>query len=214
MGRNSRKRRAEARDASSGGRASSPGPGAPAAAASGDWVATKGPALRFVLIAAALMLLFYGVFYTSPEESPAIDAFIRGYLGAYASAAAFVLDLLGLDAGSRGTTLFLGGRAVEVVRGCDAMEPIAFFTAAVIAVQVPWRWKLVGLGAGVPLLVLLNLVRIMALALVSAKLPELFETAHVTVAQTLFVVCTLCLWFLWMFRAPRDEERAVALHAD
>jgi hypothetical protein len=122
MGRNKKKRRAEARDASSAERA----PAAPSPNATGAWGASKGPALRFVLISAALMLLFYGVFYTSPEESPALDAFIRGYLGAYASAAAVVLDLFGLDASARGTTLFLGTRAVEIItplnepeRGCQ-----------------------------------------------------------------------------------------------
>lgn len=184
-----------------------------AARATDGWLATKGPALRFVGISAALMLLFYGVFYTAPEDSPALDRFIRGYLGVYASAAAFLLDLFGMDARADGTMIFVGSRAVEVVRGCDAMEPIAFFVAAVIAVQVPLRWKLVGVGAGVPLLVLLNLLRIIGLALVSVNLPELFETAHVTVAQTLYILCTLCLWFVWMFRAPREEGTRGAVPA-
>lgn len=166
----------------------------------------KGPALRFVLVSAGLMLLFYGVFYTSPEDSPALNALIRGYLGAYASSAGWILDLFGFDARAEGTTLFLGGKTVEVVRGCDAMEPIAFFVAAVIAVRVPLRAKLVGLLAGVPLLVLLNLARIIALSLVSARAPQYFETAHVVVGQSLFILCTLFLWFVWVIRASRAEE--------
>ncbi|HEX6883088.1 MAG TPA: exosortase/archaeosortase family protein [Planctomycetota bacterium] len=207
MGRQKKSRR-EARAAEGPG----PGPGAPAAAgeAPEGLRAAKGPALRFVLVVAALMALFYGVFYTSPEENPGIDRLIRAYLGVYASAGAFLFDLVGLEAQARGTTLFVDAKAVEVVRGCDAMEPIAFFVAAVVALQVPLRAKLIGLGAGVPLLMLLNLLRIMALALISARMPQVFETAHITVGQTVFVVCTLCLWFAWALRATRVEtERAV-----
>jgi exosortase/archaeosortase family protein len=180
--------------------------GAPEAGeAKPDWVRAKGPALRFVLVSAALMLLFYGVFYTSPEDSPTLNAFIRAYLGAYATTAGFVLDLFGADARAEGTTIWLGAKAVEVVRGCDAMEPIAFYVAAVIAIQTSLRSKLVGLLAGVPLLVLLNLVRIIALSVVSAHYPEHFETAHIVVGQTAFIVGTVCLWFVWVIRATRAE---------
>src|SRR5688572_14295526 len=159
-----------------------------------SWVRAKGPALRFVLISAGFMLLFYGVFYTSPEDGPAIDAFIRGYLNAYAVSARAVLALLGFDAQVHGSTLFVGKRAVDVVRGCDAMEPIALYVAAVLAIPVPWRAKVVGLLGGVSVLVLVNLLRIVALAIVTVKFHEQFETAHVTVGQTLYVVCTLALW--------------------
>jgi exosortase/archaeosortase family protein len=198
MGRNRKERRAEAGAAERGS------PEETRDAGSG-WVASKGPALRFVLVSAGLMALFYAVFYTAPEQSPALDAFIRGYLRAYASTSAFLFGLVGIDARAAGTTLFLDGRAVEVVRGCDAMEPIALYAAAVIAIQVPFGAKLAGLGLGIPMLVGLNVVRIMALALVSAKLPGYFETAHVTVGQTLFVLCTLCLWFAWVLRATRER---------
>jgi len=207
MGRQKKSRR-EARAAEGRG----PEPGLPAAAGeAGEGLrAARGPALRFVLVVAGLMALFYGVFYTAPEENQGLDRFIRAYLGVYASVGAFLFDLVGLEARASGTILFVGSKAVEVVRGCDAMEPIAFFVAAVVALQVPLRAKLLGLGAGVPLLVLLNLLRIMALALISARFPRLFETAHITVGQTIFVLCTLCLWFAWALRATRVEtERAV-----
>ena len=181
------------------------------AAEPGDsWVAAKGPALRFVLISGAFMLLFYGVFYTSPEESPAVDAFIRRYLEGYASAAGVVLGWFGYDTRVTGTTIQLAGRGVEVVRGCDAMEPIALFVAAVLAMRTELVSKAVGLLVGLPVLALANLVRIVVLTIVSVEHAEHFETAHVTVGQTLFVVCTLCVWFAWVLWARKREARAIA----
>jgi len=180
----------------------------PAEAPTPGWLQAKGPALRFVGIAGGLMLLFYGVFYTSPEESPTLNAFIRGYLGVFASTAAFLLRLFGAEAVAEGTRLVVGGRAVEIARGCDAMEPIALFVAALVAVQIPLRAKLTGIALGVPLLLLLNLGRIMALSWISLEFPEWFETAHVTVGQTVFILCTLCLWFVWVMRATRAPESA------
>lgn len=174
-----------------------------------SWIRAKGPALRFVLISTAFMLFFYGVFYTPPEESAALDGVIRGYLRAYAAAAGVVLDLIGFDAEIAGTTIFLGGKAVDVVRGCDAMEPIALYVAAVIAMRAEWRSKLVGLLVGLPVLAFINLLRIVALSIVSVKFADQFETAHLTVGQTVFVVCTLCLWFAWVLWARRREARAV-----
>jgi len=172
------------------------------------------PALRFLLISAGFMLLFYGVFYTSPEESPALDAFIRGYLGVYASISGAVLSLFGFDVSVSGTTIFLNGAAIEVARGCDAMEPIALFVAAVLAVQVDLRSKLLGLGLGVPLLMLLNLVRIIALTLIHLKFPAQFDTAHLTVGQALFIIATLSLWFLWVTHASRKRPASDAPPAD
>lgn len=206
MGKNQKKRRVERENTA--GKAAAP------SKESSDWVRAKGPALRFVLISGGLMLLFYGVFYTSPEDSPRLNAFLRTYLGFYASASGFVLSLFGAEVMVHGPTLFVGGKAVEVARGCDAMEPIALFVAALIAVQVRLRSKLWGLLVCVPLLVFLNLLRIIALSWISLAYPEWFETAHVTVGQTLFVVCTLCLWFVWVMRATREEKQPRAVAAD
>jgi exosortase/archaeosortase family protein len=174
------------------------------------WTSAKGPALRFVLIAALLMLAFYAVFYTSPEESPGLHAAIERYLALYARAAGWVLSLVGFDVRIEASRILVEGNPVEVVRGCDAMEPIALFVAAVLAFQVPWGKKLLGLFVGVPVLALLNLVRIILLSLVDLKYPARFEAAHLTVGQTVFIVCTLCLWFAWVIWATREESASDA----
>jgi exosortase/archaeosortase family protein len=138
---------------------------------------------------------------------------MRRYLGVYASAAAAVLDLLGFDTTVHETTIFLGERAVSVARGCDALEPIALYMAAVLALQVSWRSKLVGILGGVTLLVLLNLLRIMVLTIVSARHSDHFETAHLTIGQTIYIVCALIIWFLWALWASRSRKgRAVPAH--
>lgn len=207
-----KKERKRKREPGAPGEHDASGAGSPAERES--WYRAKRPALRFVLIAGGFMLLFYAVFYTSPEESPALDRFIRNYLSVYASTAGFLLERVGFDVRVLGTSISLDGRAVEVARGCDALEPIALFVAAVIAVQVELRRKLPGILVGVPLLVLLNLVRIIALTVVSAKFPEQFETAHLTVGQIVFIVCTLSLWFAWVTWATREREEARATPAD
>lgn len=196
-----------------GGKGPRPEAPAPGTATPG-WGEAKGPALRFVLIAGGLMLLFYGVFYTAPEDSPRLNAFIRGYLGVYASVASHVWSWFGVDAQAQGPTLFVGKKAVEVARGCDAMEPIALYTAAMLAVQIPLRSRLLGLALGLPILVFANLLRILALSWIGLKYPEYFETAHVTVGQTVFVLFTLCLWFAWVIRSSRAETGARGVAVD
>ncbi len=168
-----------------------------------SWLGSKGPALRFVLFAGGFMFLFYAIFYSSPEESPAIHEAIQSYLGVYASAAGFLLELLGFRIQVVGPAIFIDGTAVQVARGCDAMEPIALYIAAVIAIGVPLRAKLWGLGLGVPLLMALNLMRIVALSIISVRKKDWFDAAHLTVGQTVFVLCTLALWFVWIFWAMR-----------
>jgi len=208
MGKNKKRRRAERRsDARTNPAPKGPSDAGGSDAGRGAWLHAKSPALRFVVITGALMALFYWVFYTPPEESPALDAFIRTYLHGYAVGAAFLLDLFGFNAKADGTTVFLDFLPVEVVRGCDAMEPIALYVAAVIAVPMSWREKLVGVFGGVAALAAINTIRIAILSYVSSKHQEFFETAHLTIAQTVFILCTVSLWVLWAMWASAREGR-------
>ena len=60
----------------------------------------------------------------------------------------------------------------------------------------------------------ISLASIMVLSVISSKFPDSFETAHLTVGQTVFVVVTLALWFGWMTWASRDPGESDAAPAD
>jgi len=209
MGSKKKKDRRLARAQEQGGAQPSAPPGTGTGVEESSFAAAKGPALRFLLIAGGFMAFFYGFFYTPPEDNPGLNELITAYLSGYASAGGFLLGLLGFDVSVVDQRIFFEGVPVRVVRGCDAMEPIAMFIAAILAVQVgSWRSKLIGLGVGVGLLVFANLLRIMALTYIRVRFPDFFDTAHLSVGQTLFILLTLSLWFAWAVWASRQEQKA------
>ena len=202
------KKKKDRRLAKAQGKGPQPNAPEPAPQAESSFMAAKGPALRFLLIAGGFMAFFYGFFYTPPEDNPGLNKAITAYLAGYASAAGFLLDLMGFDIRVVDQLIFFEGKPVRVVRGCDAMEPIAMFIAAVLAVQVGnWRSKLIGLGVGIGLLIFANLLRIMALTYIRVRFPDFFDTAHLSVGQTLYILLTLSLWFAWVVWASKEDEK-------
>ena len=78
--------------------------------------------------------------------------------------------------------------------------------AGVFAFPASWRAKLVGAAAGVTLLMVLNLIRIISLFYIGVYWPKMFETAHIEVWQALFVGLTLLLWLGWAWQVMRHPE--------
>jgi len=165
----------------------------------------KRPVLRFVAIFGLLMAVFYGVFYTPPDQAPALDRVFEWHLTGYAEASGALLNVLGYGVTVTGTRIHAPRFSVEVVRGCDGMEAMAMFVAAVLAFPARVKAKIWGIAIGVPALTLLNLVRIVSLYVIGVHFHSLFEAAHLGVWQTVFILATIVLWFVWALRATRPS---------
>lgn len=164
----------------------------------------KRPVLRFVLWFIVCMTVFYAVTLT--------PAFQRGpferYLEVNATVSAWLLDLLGAEARSVRTSVITDAYSLSIARGCDAIEPAALFAAAVLAFPAAWKRKLVGLGIGVPALLLLNFVRILSLYYVGVHCSaRTFEIVHVEVWQPLFILLAMVTWIAWALWATREHAR-------
>ncbi len=94
---------------------------------------------------------------------------------------------------SSGTSL-----SVSIKKGCDAAEPMAIFVAAVIAFPATYKSKFAGLLFGIPILFLLNIVRVFTLFIAGVHYPDFFETMHLAVWQVLFIIFAIMLWVLWI----------------
>lgn len=151
------------------------------------------PIRRFVFLFAVFALVFNGLYYAWLADTAAYDA----YLGLNAVAAARVMQWLGTAARADGIQVIGQSFSLNVAQGCDAIQPAALYAFAVLAAPVAWRLKAVGLLAGVGLLLLLNLARIVTLYYFGAYAPAWFETMHIDVWQTAFIVLALLFWVVW-----------------
>ncbi len=188
-------------------RSRTPGDGGGSAnAGKTGWFAGRGRALKAIIVFAVLMGLFYGLIHTPSANSETFAP----YLALIARISGFFLNLLGQDAVVVGSSITAAGFPVEIVRGCDGLEPIAAFAAAVVASPVSLWAKLPGIVIGVACLWLVNLARIISLVLIGIYFPKAFDAMHQEVWQAAFIVLAIGFWAIWVQRVTRKKEWRMA----
>jgi exosortase H (IPTLxxWG-CTERM-specific) len=156
-----------------------------------------------VFIVAILILLFYLTYRNPWFESHIFTPLVN----IYAWLSGQVLLLFGYDVVIYGDIISSSGFSVSVKKGCDAAEPMAIFVAGVLAFPALISRKLVGLGIGLGILFLLNIIRIITLYLTGVHNPDYFESMHLAVWQVAFIAVAVLLWFLWL-RSLMQQRKA------
>lgn len=190
------------------------GPTTPAGVSGGGpppprtWMATHGRDLRFLVIFAVLM----GVYYTATTTAAVKERFFPWYLTLNADASVVVLHTVGIDYVKRiqhGLNSPKG--SINVERGCDAVEPTALFVSAVLASPVAWMSKLPAVVVGTLILAVVNVIRIVSLFLSAVYWRAAFDILHLDVWQAAFIFLAILMWALWASWAVRRQ--AVRVHA-
>lgn len=154
----------------------------------------------FLVKFGALLLLFYVAVALQPVDQHIIVPFTKGLT----QVSGAMLRLLGQSVTVVGTQI-RGKFAVDIHNGCNGIEAIVFVCAAMFAFDAPWRRRLLGALAAAVILQALNVIRIVTLYLIGLKRPEIFETAHLAIWQTLMFAAAVFLFIAWTSRvAPRN----------
>jgi exosortase/archaeosortase family protein len=152
--------------------------------------------LRFGLTFAVLMAAYYALAATR-----AFDGFLHLVLKANALASAELLNVLGVVCSRVDASISSPRFAVNLRRGCDAVEPAWFFCAAVLAFPAPLRGKLAGIAVGSAVIVAANIARIASLFVIGAYFPKFFSVAHLEIwpAALILLACLLQVaWIAWI----------------
>src|SRR4051794_29006626 len=156
--------------------------------------------VMFLVKFGALLLLFYVAVSLRPVDTHVIVPFTRGITQISGS----VLRLLGQKVTVTGTVIS-GAFAVDIHNGCNGIEAIVFVCAAMFAFDAPILKRLLGALLAAVILQTLNIIRIVTLYLIGLKRPEIFETAHLAIWQTLMFAAAVFLFLAWTSRvAPRN----------
>jgi len=147
-----------------------------------------------------------GIYYLATLTGPIKDGFFPAYLRLNARVSGAMLRMMGEDVSVRDQSMISAeGPAIEIERGCDAVEPSALFVSAVLASPVPLLSRLSAALAGTLLLMILNFVRVISLFLVRVYYPKAFETMHLDVWQALFILLAIMIWAIWASRMSRKR---------
>ncbi len=176
-------RKAQARNAPPGGTAALKG-----------WYAGKAPLLLFGLKFCVLTALFYLIL-----QIPFCQKMVSAVTIAEARLSGVVLNILGQHNHVDGSTLSTGSHSViQVVSSCSGFDFLSFFSAAVLVFPVPFAKKAAGMLIGLPLLMALNLVRIVSLYLVGVHFPKFFDFVHEEIWALILISVTIILYIVWM----------------
>lgn len=115
------------------------------------------------------------------------------------------MNVLGQETSVTGSAVTSPDFAMRIVRGCDAIEPVAAFAAAVLASPVSLWFKAWGILVGVLALQVINLIRIVSLFFVGVYFPRALDVVHIDVWQAVFVVLAICFWAIWVQWATRPR---------
>ena len=144
-----------------------------------------------------------------PFLHPAVTAFTRGLV----EVSAMVIRLFGGHAAAQQVILRnpSNGFAMEVLDGCNGDDVAVLLWAAILAYPASWSQKGKGLLAGTATIYVINFLRIISLFYLGQYDMRWFEFAHLYVWESVFVLLTLTIFWMWVRRmaAPRGREDPV-----
>jgi exosortase/archaeosortase family protein len=111
---------------------------------------------------------------------------------------AFIMTVLGENGRALGVYIQCNVCKFTIIGECTAYYPISIFIAAVVAFPSPWLRRVLGVLVGVPILLLINQVRLVSLCYIDRAFPKHFDMIHIVVWQSLIVFFTVLLWILWV----------------
>jgi len=164
-----------------------------------DAAPTASPRRRQVLFLVVFGVLLAGSF-TLLSVNWVNDHAVEPFTAGVARVSGAALRLLGQDVTLDGTVLRSPDFAVNIENGCNGVETMLIFMAAVLAFPASWRSRLAGLAIGLVAIQGVNLVRVVALFLTGAYLPGFFDASHTVIWQTLVILSGVLLWLLWASR--------------
>jgi exosortase/archaeosortase family protein len=118
-----------------------------------------------------------------------------------------LLHPLGIDPVRAGGSLYVpGGFGYEITAGCTGVVAGAVLTVAILASPGARAAKAWGLLLGVPLVLAVNLLRLVHLFYIGIHAPGRFALAHSILWEGAVVLITFTTWLVWTrWSAPAGE---------
>ena len=145
------------------------------------------------------VLVGFGLLFTPPVQFA--DAAFSRWLVAVSQG---LIHACGGHAAREGAILrSSAGFAVEMRDGCNAVNVTILLLSAVIAFPSSWKMKALGVVAGSVIIQVVNIVRFISLYYLGQYSMTWFDFAHAYLWESLLVLDTMVVFWLWVNRVLR-----------
>ena len=159
---------------------------------------------RFILLYILYMIIaFILVDYEPVRQRLMLDAY---YTGAVVSISTWLIQLIGIDVTAQGAFLHLESAIMEVKFGCNGLEAILLYVAAVLAFPATWKERFIGIIAGSTALQVLNIIRIAILAWVLEYQRDIFPIMHEYITQSIMIALAFIIFIIYLQRVSYDKH--------
>ena len=100
--------------------------------------------------------------------------------------------------------------SISIGLGCDGLDPVVIFFAAVIATPVKWLYKILGILIGSLIIYIANFLRIIGLYYIRIHWPESFDSMHFEIFPVVFIILSIVLYGIWQNFVLKKRKEAAA----
>jgi exosortase/archaeosortase family protein len=112
--------------------------------------------------------------------------------------AGFVIGLFA-DVAIRGSVLFIGPLAIELVPACLAVSAYFLLIALNLLTPMPSKKRTFSLIFSVLAILIINILRVVCMTAIRLNNPELFQAVHFIIWYVLSTVFVIAVWFLTVY---------------
>lgn len=143
--------------------------------------------------------------------NPVRDAVVIPVTEWVANFSTYLMHLFDADVVNTGVMIQnrINGFSILIDSGCNGIEPIIVYFAAIVAFPATIGAKCYGILAGSLTIQILNILRVITLFYLGQWNQAAFNWAHLYLWQALIILDALVVWLIWLRVATRPRLHAV-----
>jgi archaeosortase B (VPXXXP-CTERM-specific) len=118
-----------------------------------------------------------------------------------------LLSMIGVENATTENTITMRYDKWLVLPECTGLNAVILFGSFVLAYASSIKAKVLAIAVGIPLILIANITRLVALGLVTENYPKYAHVFHDYVWETIFLFFIIALWTLWIRQVVSREEK-------
>ncbi|MFO1350879.1 MAG: archaeosortase/exosortase family protein [Gammaproteobacteria bacterium] len=147
-----------------------------------------------------IFLLLYGLYQ-------AAEPYLIHYFSWLASSVCYVAGLFDSGVYCEANVIHYNNQpSLRVIEGCDGVTVFILITAAVLAFPKGLKDKIKGIAILLPILFIINWLRLLTLAGIRFYFPDAFRLFHVYLFQPIMIFATFACFIIWITRDEAQQD--------